>query len=280
MTEGKPEALAGNVFLFRSRFMNILFIGDIFASGGRGIVADNLNRLITEHKIDLAIANAENAAGGFGITPLIAEELLALGLDVLTGGNHSFDKREIHDYLGTQERLLRPANYPPGLPGRGVYTGKARNGAAYAVLNLQGRAHMASIDCPFRKADELLAALDPAIRIRVVDFHAELTSEKMAMGWHLNGRATAMIGTHTHIPTADARVLPGGTAYQTDAGMTGPYESVIGVEKETILRRFLTGLTGRMEAARHGVELHGAIVHADEHTGKATGIEPVTCTKG
>jgi metallophosphoesterase (TIGR00282 family) len=259
--------------------MNILFIGDIFASGGRGIVADNLNRLITEHKIDLAIANAENAAGGFGITPLIAEELLALGLDVLTGGNHSFDKREIHDYLGGQERLLRPANYPPGLPGKGMYTGKARNGVPYAVLNLQGRAHMANIDCPFRKADELLAGLDPSIKIRIVDFHAELTSEKVAMGWHLNGRATAMIGTHTHIPTADARVLPGGTAYQTDAGMTGPYESVIGIDKETILRRFLTGLTGRMEAARHGIELHGAIVRADEHTGKATKIEPVTCTK-
>jgi 2',3'-cyclic-nucleotide 2'-phosphodiesterase len=259
--------------------MNILFIGDIFASGGRGIVADNLNRLITEHKIDLAIANAENAAGGFGVTPLIAEELLALGLDVLTGGNHSFDKREIHDYLNTQERLLRPANYPPGLPGRGVYIGKARNGVRYAVLNLQGRAHMASIDCPFRKADELLAGLDPEIKIRVVDFHAELTSEKVAMGWHLNGRATAMIGTHTHIPTADARVLPGGTAYQTDAGMTGPYDSVIGIDKDTILRRFLTGLTGRMEAARHGIELHGAVIRADEHTGKATAIEPVTCVK-
>jgi metallophosphoesterase (TIGR00282 family) len=280
MTEGKPEALAGNVFLLRSRSMNILFIGDIFASGGRGIVADNLNRLITEQKIDLAIANAENAAGGFGITPLIAEELLALGLDVLTGGNHSFDKREIHDYLGTQERLLRPANYPPGLPGRGVYTGKARNGAPYAVMNLQGRAHMANIDCPFRKADELLAGLDASIKIRVVDFHAELTSEKVAMGWHLNGRATAMIGTHTHIPTADTRVLPGGTAYQTDAGMTGPYDSVIGIEKETILRRFLTGLTGRMEAARHGIELHGAIIRADEHTGRATGIERVSCRKG
>src|SRR6201996_6040474 len=279
MTEGKPEALAVNVFLLRSRSMNILFIGDIFASGGRGIVADNLNRLITEHKIDLAIANAENSAGGFGITPLIAEELLSLGLDVLTGGNHSFDKREIQDYFGTQDRLLRPANYPPGLPGQGVYTGKARNGVPYAVLNLQGRAHMANIDCPFRKADELLAALDPSIKIRFVDFHAELTSEKMAMGWHLNGRATAMIGTHTHIPTADTRVLSGGTAYQTDAGMTGPYDSVIGIDKETILRRFQTGLTGRMEAARHGIELHGAVIEADESTGKAKSIERVECSK-
>jgi len=259
--------------------MNILFIGDIFASGGRGVVADNLNRLVTEHKISLAIANAENSAGGFGITPLIAEELLSLGLDVLTGGNHSFDKREIHDYFGNQPRLLRPANYPPGLPGSGVYTGTARNGVPYSVLNLQGRAQMTSIDCPFRKADQLLLGLDPAIRIRFVDFHAELTSEKMAMGWHLDGRATAMIGTHTHVPTADTRVLPGGLAYQTDAGMTGPYDSVIGVDKETIIRRFMTGVAGRMEAARHGIELHGAVIEADESTGKAIAIHRVHCKK-
>jgi metallophosphoesterase (TIGR00282 family) len=259
--------------------MNILFIGDIFASAGRGIVAENLNRLVTEYKIDLAIANAENSAGGFGITPLIAEELLALGLDVLTGGNHSFDKREIHDYYEHQPRLLRPANYPCGLPGSGVYRGIARNGAPYAVLNLQGRAHMANIDCPFRKADELLKEVDPAIKIRFVDFHAELTSEKVAMGWYLDGRATAMIGTHTHIPTADSRVLPRGLAYQTDSGMTGPYDSIIGVDKDTILRRFLTGLTGRMEAAKHGIELHGLVVQADETTGKAKSIERIRCVK-
>lgn len=259
--------------------MNILFIGDIFASGGRGIVADHLNRLITEYKVDLIIANAENSAGGFGITPLIAEELLALGLDVLTGGNHSFDKREIHDYYAHQPRLLRPANYPEGLPGTGLYAATARNGVRYAVINLQGRAHMANIDCPFRKADELLASLDPAIKIRIVDFHAELTSEKMAMGWYLDGRATAMIGTHTHIPTADTRVLPGGLAYQTDSGMTGPYDSVIGVDKDIILRRFLTGVAGRMEAARHGVELHGVVIVADETTGKAKSIERIHCVK-
>src|SRR5581483_2072884 len=223
--------------------MNILFIGDIFASGGRGIVADNLNSLISEHKIDLIVANAENSAGGFGITPLIAEELLALGIDVLTGGNHSFDKREIHDYYAHQPRLLRPANYPNGLPGSGVFTATARNGVPYAVLNLQGRAHMTNIDCPFRKADELLANLDPNIKIRFVDFHAELTSEKAAMGWHLDGRATAMIGTHTHIPTADSRILPGGLAYQTDSGMTGPYESVIGVDRTLFCDAFLPAYT-------------------------------------
>ncbi len=255
--------------------MRILFIGDIFASAGRSIVADYLQALIAEYKIDLTIANAENSAGGFGITPLIAEELLALGLDVLTGGNHSFDKREIHDYLDQQPRLLRPANYPDGLPGKGVYIAQTRNGIPYAVLNLQGRAHMANIDCPFRKADQLLGEIDNQVKIRIIDFHAELTSEKVAMGWYVDGRATAMIGTHTHVATADTRILPGGTAYQTDAGMTGPYDSVIGIDKETVIRRFLTGLTGRMEAARHDVELHGVLIEADEHTGKALSIERI-----
>ena len=255
--------------------MNILFIGDIFASSGRAIVADHLGRLISQYQIDLAIANAENSAGGFGVTPQIAEELLGFGLDVLTGGNHSFDKREINDYFARQPRLLRPANYPPGLPGGGVYTSKARNGVPYAVVNLQGRVHMNAIDCPFRAVDEILSALDPAIKIRFVDFHAEVTSEKVAMGWYLDGRATAMIGTHTHIPTADARILPGGTAYQTDAGMTGPYDSVIGVQKDMIVRRFLTGTAGRMEAASDGVELRGVVVRADEARGRATSIEPV-----
>jgi len=280
MTETRRKALGGNALFVPHSRMKILFIGDIFASGGRGIVAENLNRLITERKVDLAIANAENSAGGFGITPSIAEELLSLGLDVLTGGNHSFDKREIYDYYEHQPRLLRPANYPQGLNGNGVFTGTARNGVPYAVINLQGRAHMANIDCPFRKADSILAALDGTIKIRFVDFHAELTSEKMAMGWYLDGRATAMIGTHTHVPTADARVLPGGLAYQTDAGMTGPYWSVIGVDKDIIIRRFLTGLAGRMEAARGGVELHGVLIDADETTGKARGIERIHCVKG
>lgn len=255
--------------------MKILFIGDIFAAGGRSIVSDHFQELIAEYKIDLAIANAENSAGGFGVTPAIAEDLLSLGLDVLTGGNHSFDKREVIDYYAHQPRLLRPANYPEGLPGTGVYSGKARNGAVYAVLNLQGRAHMSNIDDPFRKFDALAGALDPAIKIRFVDFHAELTSEKVAMGWYLDGRATAMIGTHTHIPTADARVLPGGLAYQTDCGMTGPYDSVIGVDKDIILRRFLTGTPGRMEAAKKGVELHAVVVDADEVTGRARSIQRV-----
>lgn len=259
--------------------MNILFIGDIFASAGRGIVAEHLPNLLSEHKIDLAIANAENSAGGFGITPLIAEELLALGLHVLTGGNHSFDKREIYDHFSRQPRLLRPANYPDGLPGSGVFTGETGAGVPYAVINLQGRAMMANIDCPFRKADTLLGALDPAIRVRFVDFHAELTSEKMAMGWYLDGRVSAMVGTHTHIPTADTRILPGGTAYQTDAGMTGPYDSVIGVDKDIILRRFLTGIPTRMEASKTGVELRGVVVGVDEQTGQATQIRRICAVR-
>jgi 2',3'-cyclic-nucleotide 2'-phosphodiesterase len=255
--------------------MNILFIGDIFASSGRSIVAEHLRSLVQQHQVELVIANAENSAGGFGITPLIAEELLALGIDVLTGGNHSFDKREIYEYYDRQPRILRPANYPDGLPGKGLFVGKTDSGIPYAVVNLQGRAAMSNIDCPFRTADRLLESLEPGIMVRFVDFHAELTSEKMALGWYLDGRASAMIGTHTHVPTADSRVLPRGMAYQTDAGMTGPYNSVIGVDKEIVLRRFLTGLGGRMEAAKGGVELRGVLIGVDETTGRARSIERI-----
>jgi metallophosphoesterase (TIGR00282 family) len=252
--------------------MKLLFIGDIIASPGRRIVAEQLSEIISTERIDLAVANAENAAGGFGVTPLIAEELFTMGLDVLTSGNHIWDKREIYDYLDRQPRLLRPANYPGHSPGSGVHIGRARNGVEVAVLNLQGRTHMLAIDDPFRKVDELLAALDPEVKVRLVDFHAEITSEKMAMGWYLDGRVSAVIGSHTHIPTADTRILPGGTAYQTDAGMTGSYDSIIGIEKDIVLRRFLTGMPVRMEAARGKVELHSVIVDVDETTGKAVSV--------
>jgi metallophosphoesterase (TIGR00282 family) len=248
--------------------VKILFVGDIFGSPGRRIVADHVEDIVRANQIDLAIANAENAAGGFGITPSIAEDLFALGLDVLTSGNHVWDKRELYDYLNRQPRLLRPANYPDG-PGHGLVTVKARNGVECAVINLQGRTYMPSTDCPFRKADLLLSQIDPAIKVRFVDFHAEVTSEKMAMGWYLDGRVSAIVGTHTHVPTADTRILPGGTAYQTDCGMTGPYRSVIGVDTETILQRFLSGMPVRMEAAKQGAELHSVIVDVDEETGKA-----------
>ncbi len=249
--------------------MNILFVGDVFASAGRRILADHLADIIEAQRIDLAIANAENAAGGFGLTPAIAEDLFAMGLDVLTSGNHVWDRRELHEYLNRQPRLLRPANYPAGNPGRGVAVVRARNGVECAVMNLQGRTYMASTDCPFRAADAIIAGLDPAVKVRFVDFHAEVSSEKMAMGWYLDGRVSAVVGTHTHIPTADTRILPGGTAYQTDVGMTGPYDSVIGVQKDIILERFLTALPVRMEAAKGTPELHAVIAGVDPETGKA-----------
>jgi metallophosphoesterase (TIGR00282 family) len=251
--------------------VNILFIGDIFGSPGRRIVADHVEDIIRTNSIDLAIANAENAAGGFGITPSIAEDLFGMGLDVLTTGNHVWDKREVYDYLNRQPRLLRPANYPDA-PGSGLVTIRSRSGIPCAVMNLQGRTYMPSTDCPFRKADTLLSQIDPEVRVRFVDFHAEVTSEKMALGWYLDGRVSAIVGTHTHVPTADTRILAGGTAYQTDCGMTGPYQSVIGVETGTILQRFLSGLPVRMEAARHGAELHAVIVDVDEATGKARAV--------
>jgi len=247
--------------------MRILFIGDIFGSPGRRIVADHLRDIIKAQGIDLAIANVENSAGGFGVTPAIAEDLFALGLDALTSGNHIFDKREVYDYLGRTPRLLRPANYPPGAPGAGMVVFKN-----CAILNLQGRTYMPYTDCPFRSADHLLAELNPAIKVRFVDFHAEVTSEKIAMGWYLDGRVSAVIGTHTHVPTADTRILPGGTAYQSDAGMTGPCDSVIGVDKDVILKRFLTAMPIRMEAAKRQVELHSVIIDVDEASGKATAI--------
>jgi len=247
--------------------MRILFIGDIFGSPGRRIVADHLQDIVKAQGIDLAIANAENSAGGFGITPTIAEDLFKLGIDVLTTGNHIWDKREIYDYLDRTPRLLRPANYPPGTPGKGVAIVKG-----YAIINLQGRVYMPNTDCPFRAADQILGELDAAVKVRFVDFHAEVSSEKIALGWYLDGRVSALIGTHTHVPTADTRILPGGTAYQTDVGMTGPYDSVIGVEKEMIVKRFLTTMPVRMEAAKNAVELHSVIIDVDEATGKATSI--------
>jgi metallophosphoesterase (TIGR00282 family) len=254
---------------------NILFIGDIFASPGRGMVARHLPEIVATENIHLTIANGENAAGGFGITPQLADEIFGYGVQVITTGNHAWDKREIYDYYDRQQRILRPANYPAELPGSGLVKVTASNGVECAVMNLQGRAHMLPIDCPFKKADALIGSLAPHIKVRFVDFHAELTSEKVAMGWHLDGRVSAVVGTHTHVPTADTRILPKGTAYQTDAGMTGPYSGVIGVDKEIILQRFLKQLPVKMEAAKSSPELHGVIVAVDDATGKATSIRRV-----
>src|SRR5947199_4969307 len=198
--------------------MNILFIGDIFGSPGRRIVADHLQDIVATSRIDLAIANAENSAGGFGITPALAEDLFALGLDVVTSGNHIWDKREIFDYMGRQPRLLRPANYPDG-PGSGVIIYRTKGGVDCAIINLQGRVYLPATDCPFRKADQILRELDPAVKVKFVDFHAEVTREKVALGWYRDGRVSAGVGTHTHIPTAGTRLLHGGTARQTARGV-------------------------------------------------------------
>jgi len=252
--------------------MRILFIGDIFGSPGRAIVGDHLADLVQNHGVDLVIANAENAAAGFGLTPRITEDLLGLGIDVLTSGNHIWDKKEIADYIGGQPRLLRPANYPEGCPGAGWYTGCTRSGAPYAVLNLQGRTYLPNIDCPFRKADAILGSLPGTVRVRVVDFHAEVTSEKIAFCWYVDGRVTAVIGTHTHVPTADERILPGGAACLTDVGMTGPYDSVIGADKQAALQRFLHSIPHRLEPAKGDVRLAAVLIDADPVSGRAQAI--------
>jgi metallophosphoesterase (TIGR00282 family) len=239
------------------------------------MVAQHLPEIVAREKIHLTIANGENAAGGFGITPQLAEEILSFGADVITTGNHVWDKKEIYDYLPRQKKVLRPANYVSDLPGSGLFIATARNGVQVAVMNLQGRVHMPALDCPFRKADALLAEIPESVRVRFVDFHCEATSEKVAMGWYLDGRVSAMVGTHTHVPTADSKILPKGTAYQTDAGMTGPHSGVIGVDKDIVLQKFLTQLPVRMEAARHSPELHGVIVEVDEATGRAASIRRV-----
>ena len=253
--------------------MRILFVGDIVGKPGRRIVRERLQGIVDEKEIHLAIVNCENAAAGYGITAKLADELFAAGADVLTSGNHIWDKKEVLTYLPDHPRLLRPANYPDPLPGSGLFVGNTAHGVPYAVLNLQGRTYLPAIDSPFHKVDELLNSLDQAVKIRFIDFHAEVTSEKIAFGWYVDGRVSAMIGTHTHVPTADERVLPGGTAYLTDAGMTGPYDSVIGMDKETSIRRFLEAVPLRFEPARNDVRLSAAIVEVDESSGKASSIE-------
>lgn len=257
--------------------VKILYIGDIFGRPGRKIVKDVLPALVKEYAVDLVLANGENAAAGFGITPQLADELLDLGIAVLTSGNHIWDKKEIIAYLSEHPdgRLLRPANYPPQTPGHGLVVSKTRSGLPYAVLNLQGRVFMPAIDCPFRMADELLAGLPDTVKIRIVDMHAEATSEKVALGWYLDGRVTAVVGTHTHIPTADETVLPNGTAYITDLGMTGPFESVIGIEKDAAIQKFLNQIPERFEVAKDDVRLCAVLIEADSNTGRAVSIQRI-----
>lgn len=244
--------------------MRVLFVGDIVGSPGRQIVRDRLADLVGQRQIDLVIANGENSASGFGITPRLAQELLAMGIDVLSGGNHSWDRKEIMEYLPHEPRLLRPANFPEGSPGTGLYVGTARSGIRYAVLNLQGRVFMTPIDDPFRKADCELAKLPPEVAFVLVDMHAETTSEKIAMGWYLDGRVTAVVGTHTHVATADEHILPQGTAFITDVGMTGPHGGVIGMDKGGIIKKFLDGLPARFDVASGDVQMNCVLIEAEE----------------
>ena len=253
--------------------MRILFIGDIVGRPGRELVRTGLHGLVDHHRIDLVIANAENSAAGFGITREIGEQLLDWGVDVMTSGNHIWDKKEALDYIGIEPRLLRPANYPAGAPGRGSYLVRTRDNVSVGVVNVMGRVFMVNIDDPFAVVLKEIEELKQRARIVFVDFHAEATSEKIAMGWHLDGKVTAVVGTHTHVQTADERVLPRGTAYITDVGMTGPHDSIIGVDIGAALGKFLTALPAKFETATANPRLNAVIVDADPQSGRATGIE-------
>jgi len=255
--------------------MNILFIGDVVGSPGRRALERALLPLIDRRKVDFTIVNIENAAGGFGLTVELFEELSKLPIDVFSSGNHIWDKREIYETLNSSDRLLRPANYPPGNPGRGVTVQTTASGVPVGVLNLQGQVFMpAHADSPFRVADDELARL-PDVKVIVVDLHAEATSEKVAMGWYLDGRVSAVLGTHTHVPTADETVRPGGTAYQTDVGMTGAYDGVIGFARDRVIEKFLAQTPKSFETAKRDIRLCGALVEVNEQTGRAVGIERI-----
>jgi hypothetical protein len=256
--------------------MKILFIGDIVGKPGRELVRKGLRALVEHHDADLVIANAENAAAGFGVTRDIGDALREYGVDVMTSGNHIWDKKEAIEYIGTEPRLLRPANYPAGVPGRGSYVAQTGDGRSVGVVNVMGRVFMLSIDDPFAVVLREIEAIRHRARVIIVDFHAEATSEKIAMGWHLDGKVTLVVGTHTHVQTADERILPGGTGYLTDAGMTGPHDSIIGMEREPALARFLTGMPSRFEPATGNPRLNGVLVEADEKTGRATGITRIS----
>jgi 2',3'-cyclic-nucleotide 2'-phosphodiesterase len=252
--------------------MNILFIGDIVGAPGRLAVNKLLSGLIKEHNLEFVIANAENAAGGSGITSKVADELFASGVDLLTSGDHIWKKSEIFEILGTQNRILRPANYPAGAPGKGWGVFCSKNGRKIGAINLVGRVFMEPLECPFKTALLACAEISSQTPVIIVDMHAEATSEKIAMGWHLDGKVSAVFGTHTHVQTADEKILPCGTSYITDVGMVGPYDSVIGRNKDSVLHRFITSLPTKFEVAENDVQLHGVIVDIDEKSGKSRSI--------
>lgn len=257
--------------------MKLLFIGDIVARPGRDLIRRHVRALAAHHSADLVIANGENAAGGAGITRDNTIEILGAGVDVITTGNHVWDKREALEFIGNEPRLIRPANYPEGTPGTGSYVATARNGVKVGVINVMGRVLMNTLEDPFRVAEREVASVKAAgAKVIFVDVHAEATSEKIALSYYLDGKVSAVVGTHTHVQTADERILPGGTACLTDVGMTGPHDGVIGIEKEAIIARFLTGLPARFESATGDPRLNGVVVSVDASTGKATAIERVS----
>lgn len=260
--------------------MKLLFIGDVVGKPGRRALRELLPRVIHQHDIDLVVANVENAAGGFGVTRSVVEEIYESRVDVLTTGNHIWDKKEVMEFIEEYETLLRPANYPVGTPGKGTVLLPVRNGSRAAVINLSGRVFMRPVDCPFRVAELEIHTLKQKTKMIIVDMHAEATSEKQALGWFLDGEVSAVIGTHTHVQTADETILPKGTAYITDVGMTGPFDSVIGVEKETVIDRFLTCRPNKFEVAKGDVRLQGVVVDIDPETGSARTVERLSLKWG
>ena len=258
--------------------MNLLLVGDIVGRPGRELVRRGLRTLVDVHSIDFVIANAENSAAGFGFTKDIGDTLLEAGIDVMTSGNHIWDKKEVIEYIKAEPRLLRPANYPAGVPGRGSRVAETGDGRAVGVINVMGRIFMSPLDDPFAVALREIESIRHRTRVIIVDFHAEATSEKVAMGWHLDGKVTGVFGTHTHVQTADERVLPNGTAVITDAGMTGPHDGIIGMDREGALARFLTAMPSKFEPAVANPRLNGVVVTADESTGRATKITRISCS--
>lgn len=255
--------------------MKLLFVGDVVGKPGRRALHHFLPELIDRHLIDYVVVNVENAAGGFGVTYDILKDFETLPIDCYTSGNHIWDKKESLAMLDENPKLLRPLNYPEGNPGHGVHVGETATGVPVATLNVEGQVFMKALPSPFHETDAALAELDASIQVILVDFHAEATSEKQAMGFHLDGRVSAVLGTHTHVPTADARILSGGTAFQTDVGMTGPYESIIGMRADRVLHRFLLNTHASFEVAKRDVRLAAAILDIDEKTGRARLIEPL-----
>ena len=260
--------------------VKILFIGDVIGKPGRDALARELHRIVDRHRVDLVIANGENAAGGFGLTAETAEEMFKCGVHMLTSGNHIWDKKDALEYIKKEERIVRPANYPEGTPGRGTSIVRTPGGVKVGILNLEGRVFMNNLDCPFRCADREIAKLKEETPIVFVDFHAEATSEKVSLGWHLDGRVCAVIGTHTHVQTADERILTAGTAYLTDAGMTGAFDSVIGVKKEEAIQKFITQRPAKFEIAKKDIRINGVVIEVDEKTGLSLGIERINVACG